>query len=147
MTTIANEDLSEVLQNALADTFRLMFKTKSYHWNATGVLFHALRTLTEEHCAEMVAAIDEIAEHVRAMDFMAPASLAEILDRSSLHDREAIPETREMALDLAASHTRVAESFRLIAAQAEHDAVTADLATTRARAHDKAAWMYRALSS
>ena len=34
--------IADGLRDVLADTYRLMFKTHSYHWNVTGALFYPI---------------------------------------------------------------------------------------------------------
>ena len=49
-------------------------KTHAYHWNVTGPQFHTLHVMFEEQYREMWAALDEIAERVRALGVFAPSS-------------------------------------------------------------------------
>lgn len=140
-----NDDVVDALETAFADTFRLMFKAQSYHWNVTGPLFHALHAMTEESYTDLFQALDDLGERLRALGVTAPCSLNEVMARSRFHDFEMLLSGPAMAQDLGQRHADMAESFRVLADMATGDVVTADMAIRRAEVHDKAAWMYRAL--
>lgn len=141
--------LAEALAGALADTYRLVFKTHAYHWNVEGPLFHSVHKLTEEQYGEMFAAADELAERIRALGALAPFRMDEVLAASVIEDRPKLPATVEMCADLAGDHARVARRMHDLVTLAEDngDPVTADLATARSGFHEKAAWMLRAIAT
>lgn len=138
--------LAAALTRAVADTYRLIFKTHAYHWNVEGPLFYAVHHLTDEHYKEMFPAADELAERIRSLGQLAPFSFAEVIRLSIIKDLEALPTTLEMITDLAADHAAVASGFHDLFKLAEDNAdpVTADLATRRSAFHEQAAWMLRA---
>ena len=140
--------LAEALAGALADTYRLVFKTHAYHWNVEGPLFHSVHLLTEAQYGEMFAAADELAERMRALGALAPHRMEDILTASVIEDRAKLPATVEMCADLAEDHARVARRMHALVTLAEDsdDPVTADLATARSAFHEKAAWMLRAIA-
>lgn len=55
------------LADVLADTYRLIFKTRAYYWNVEGPLFPAVHTLTETQYEQMFDAADVLAERIRAL--------------------------------------------------------------------------------
>ena len=135
------------LEQMLADTYRLIFKTHAVHWNVEGPLFYSIHNLTEEHYEEMFKAADEIAERIRALGHLAPASLSGIVENSVVKDDEATTSAGEMCESLAADHERIARRLHAlikIAGEAK-DPVTEDMATERAAFHEKSAWMLRAI--
>jgi starvation-inducible DNA-binding protein len=140
--------MTQGLEQALADTYRLIFKTHGVHWNVEGPLFYAVHNLTEEQYENLFEAADELAERIRALGQLAPASLSSIVANSVVQDEEAPRSAGEMCEDLAEDHARVAARLRglIEAAGAQGDPVTEDLATERAAFHEKAAWMLRAIS-
>ncbi len=149
-TGVSNRDaIAQALSDVLADTYRLIFKTHAYHWNVTGPLFYSVHKLTEEQYEEMFAAADEIAERIRALGKLAPASFAALGETSVLKDPEALPSAGGMVTDLAEDHERVAHRLHALIrlADAGNDDVTADLATARSAFHEKAAWMLRAIAA
>lgn len=142
------EAVAEALADVLADTYRLVFKTHAYHWNVEGPLFHAVHTLTEEQYTNMFEGADELAERIRSLGHLAPARMAEIVDRSRIADTEGALTAQEMVTDLAADHERIAKRMHALAeiAGGQRDIVSEDLATARSSFHEQAAWMLRALA-
>ena len=142
------EAIADGLNDVLADTYRLIFKTHAYHWNVEGPLFYSVHNLTEEHYEDMFEAADELAERVRALGKMATSRMDQIMSDSVVKDLDALPAAGEMCEDLAKDHERVAHRFHaLVALAGDHnDPVTDDLATARSTFHEKAAWMLRAIS-
>lgn len=140
--------IADGLTNILADTYRLVFKTHAYHWNVTGPLFYSIHKLTEEQYEDMFAAADKVAERIRALGEIAPMSLSAVTSNSVIEDLGGRPTAREMVVDLADDHERIAHRLHdLIEVAAEHrDPVTEDLATARAAFHEEAAWMLRAIA-
>lgn len=141
--------LSDELSIALADTYVLYGVTQHVHWNATGPLFYSLHKLTEEQYEDLAAAIDELAERIRAIGFAAPAGLHKML---ALTRMSAVPEahtTEEMIQLLISGNETCARSLRKAVGRAEEadDVKTADLLTERIGQHEENVWMLRALVS
>ena len=141
--------VAEALAGVLTDTYRLVLKSHTYHWNVTGPLFFSVHKMTEEHYTNMFAAVDVLAERSRALG--KPASIG--LDGLTAGPGRQVPDAglsaEDMVRDLLADHEALAQRMRALVlnAEAERDPVTADLATERAAFHDKAAWMLRATVS
>ncbi len=156
MTTIktglddnARKSVADALNGVLADTYVLYQKTHAYHWNVTGPHFVSLHAMFEEHYREMWAALDELAERVRALGEFAPASGKAFLDLASIDSAEARPPAAEqMIKTLLAGHEALVRRARQaisVAAQVD-DAASEDLLTQRIQIHEKTAWMLRALT-
>ncbi|KUF10589.1 Dps family protein [Pseudoponticoccus marisrubri] len=135
------------LSDALADTYRLTFKTHAYHWNVEGPLFYSIHKLTEEQYENMFAAADELAERIRALGELAPQSMADIVARSRVEDRAGPLSAADMIEDLASDHEKLAHRLHAIVdlVEGRKDPVTEDLATERSAFHEQAAWMLRAI--
>lgn len=142
------ETVSEALGDVLADTYHLTFKTHAYHWNVEGPLFYAIHNLTEGQYENMFAAADDLAERIRAIGHLAPASMKDIVARSSMDDSTADKSANEMVTDLAGDHERLAHRLHALIeiAGESKDPVTEDLATERSAFHEQAAWMLRAIA-
>ncbi|HEY5579528.1 MAG TPA: Dps family protein [Acidimicrobiia bacterium] len=140
---VARKEVAEGLSRLLADTFGLYLKTHSYHWNVTGSLFPALHALFERQYLELQAAVDPLAERIRAMGHPAPGSFSAFSRLTALPEGQGPSDAIGMVRDLAAGHGIVAQTARDVLVLAEHagDAVTVDLATSRLEAHQLAAWM------
>jgi starvation-inducible DNA-binding protein len=139
-------EVAKGLATALADTYRLLFKTHAYHWNVEGPLFFPIHKLSEMQYENLFAAADELAERIRALGLLTPASLSEITKLSVVKDKDSLPSAQVMVEDLAADHEAIAKRMREVISMADedNDPVTADLLTGRCAFHEKAAWMLRA---
>lgn len=137
--------VADALSEALSATYRLVMKSHMYHWNVTGPHFLTVHELTETHYTDMFAAVDVIAERIRALDKPAVINPAQV---SGGREADVSQSAEEMLRDLLSDHERLAAQMRALVgtAEAAEDPVTADLATTRADFHEKAAWMLRAMA-
>ncbi len=138
---------TNALSRLLGDTFVLYVKTQGYHWNVTGPRFAQLHTMFETQYLELREAVDEIAERIRALGPMAPASQRQFLALASVAEQEdQPPDALEMVRQLAEDNTTVIATAAMVlkAAEAAADAVTVDLAVRRMTIHEKTRWMLRA---
>lgn len=149
ITAEGRKEVAEGLSELLADTYTLYLKTHGYHWNVTGPMFRTLHLMFEEQYVELGAAVDEIAERIRALGRHAPASFAEFKALGEIPEADGVPEAMEMVKDLIEGHETVIKGARDLVAMAEeaNDVATADLVTTRIDTHEKTAWMLRATAS
>ncbi|TQV77401.1 DNA starvation/stationary phase protection protein [Aliikangiella marina] len=141
--------LSIKLSEALADSYMLNIKTQIVHWNISGPLFHAVHQLTEEQYQDINEAIDIIAERIRAIGFLAPATLGQLRHYSSIKDAEDDLGAIDMVKDLVEANELISKNLRFAveAAEIAKDVSTADLLTSRIGQHEKFAWMLRSLIS
>ena len=65
--------IADGLSRFQADAFTLYLKTHNFHWNVTGSMFNSLHTMFETQYTEQWAALDDVAERIRALGFNAPA--------------------------------------------------------------------------
>lgn len=145
----ARNSVAEALNQTLADTYTLYMKTHSYHWNVTGPQFHTLHVMFEEQYREMWAALDEIAERVRALGVFAPTSGKAFSDLSGIDDADSKPPSAEdMIKKLLDGHETLIKRARegLGIAEEAGDAASADLLTVRIQTHEKTAWMLRSMA-
>jgi starvation-inducible DNA-binding protein len=138
--------IADALAQVLADSYSLYQKTHLYHWNVQGPRFSALHQLFSDQYTELLTALDEIAERIRALGVFAPShgqmtarttiptpndvsASEDAMLKALLEGQEAVVRSARAALKLAAEHD---------------DDATADLMTERCAAGEKAAWMLRA---
>lgn len=133
------------LRKVLAETFALYFNTHSAHWNVVGPNFTSLHTLFEGQYNELHASVDDIAERIRALDALAPATLLDLLDPSGVKDGVGKSEDA-MLKGLMAGHEALIRTLNegVEVAQEAADEGTADLFIGRLRAHQKHLWMLKA---
>ena len=141
------KDMAEALSNALADTYSLYLKTLGVHWNITGASFYSVHKLTEEQYEDMHGAIDELAERIRALGFLAPASFGDY-SKLSVIDNVETPDTADkMIQSLIKGNEAISRRLRDFVEKAEDadDVFTADMLTARIGKHEQNGWMLRAL--
>ena len=139
-------DVAAALSRALADTYTLYLQTHNFHWNVTGPQFYSLHKMFEEQYQEMAAAVDEIAERIRALGRPAPGTYAEFGRLSVIREASGVPEWSAMVRTLVEGNETVARTLEAArqAAEAAGDQGTVDLMVQRTQAHEKNAWMLRA---
>lgn len=145
----ARNSVAEALNATLADTYALYMKTHAYHWNVTGPQFRTLHLMFEEQYREMWAALDQIAERVRALGVFAPASGKQFAELTAIENADSTPpKADDMVKRLLKDHETLIKRARagLEAAEEAGDAASADLLTVRIESHEKTAWMLRALT-
>ncbi len=131
----------------LASSFTLMLKSQNFHWNVTGPNFGPLHELFGKQYDELFAALDELAERIRALDSIAPGSFAAYAKLSTIKDApDEPPSHKHMIGELQKDHeamSALCSALREFADDAG-DTATGDLMNGRIDVHDKAAWMLRA---
>lgn len=148
MTNHHTTQMTEGLAKLLADTYTLYVKTQNFHWNVTGPLFHSLHKMFEEEYVELAAAVDEIAERIRALGANAPGSFSDFLKLTSIKEETGIPIASDMVKKLLADHESIIQHIQSLmpVAQKMNDEATLDLLITRTETHQKTAWMLRSSS-
>ena len=141
------EQIAAGLSRLLADSYTLYLKTHNYHWNVTGPQFNALHTMFEEQYTELAAAVDEIAERIRALGIQAPGSYSAFLKLTSIEEGAGDESADEMVRQLVIGQETVARTAReaFPAAEEASDEPSADLLTQRMQIHEKNAWMLRSM--
>lgn len=139
-------EVADELSSLLAESYTLYLKTHSYHWNVTGPMFHSLHLMFEQQYTELAAAVDTLAERIRALGFKAPGSYKAYARLSKVEDDDTHPDANTMLANLARDHATVAERANKVLklAQQHEDEGTAALAGTRIEIHEKTVWMLKA---
>lgn len=133
----------ENLKIVLADSYSLFLKTQNYHWNVTGPNFQALHSMFEGQYNDLFAAIDVIAERIRALGEKAPGSYASFEKVTNIKDGDVNHNATTMVKELAHDQDTIVKSLNetLKNAQAVGDEATADIMISRIEVHQKNAWM------
>ena len=141
------QKITDGLSRLLADSYTLYLKTHNYHWNVTGPLFNTLHTMFETQYTELAAAVDEIAERIRALGHPAPGSYRAFGKLTSIEEEDGGPGAEEMIRQLVIGQETVVRTAREVFPLAEkaNDEPTADLLTQRMQTHEKNAWMLRSM--
>lgn len=138
------DELIRNLRVVLSDTFVMYFKAHSAHWNYTGPDFPQYHDFFGKIYEELFAAVDSIAEYIRALDSMAPNSLNDIINKTSLSelDRSGM----EFLSDLSNSNDKVIISLLQAyeAADKASELGVANFLQDRIAVHQKHGWMIKA---
>lgn len=138
-------NVAQELSKVLADSYAIYLKTHGYHWNVRGPEFFSLHGLFQQQYTEIWAALDDIAERIRALGELAPQSGSAFGNLTSISDGSGDKSAQEMLAELVRDHGTVIKTARnaLKAAEEAGDEASVDLMTQRLAAHEKAAWMLR----
>lgn len=139
--------IAEGLSNLLADSYTLYMMTHNFHWNVKGPQFNTLHTMFMAQYTEQWAALDVIAERIRALDHPAPGTYSEFVQRASIQEVNGVPKAEDMIRHLVKAQEATAKTARKLfpIVETAHDQATADVVTQRIDVHEKTAWMLRSL--
>jgi len=148
LTDKQRKGVAEILARVLADEYVLLVKTKNYHWNVKGPHFHDLHKLFDEQYEELLEVTDEVAERIRSIGEMTPATMTEWLKLTRLKETPGKhPAYMKMVEDLLHDHETVIRHLRkdLEACDKDYgDMGDSDYLTGLLEKHEKMAWMLRA---
>jgi starvation-inducible DNA-binding protein len=139
--------IADGLSKLLADSYTLYLKTHNYHWNVTGPMFQTLHELFEKQYLDLADAVDVIAERIRALGFLAPASYTQFLSLTTIKEPQSTLKALDMVIDLVSGQEEIVKTARGLIELVEevYDEPTADLLTQRMQVHEKNAWMLRSI--
>lgn len=142
--------VAEGLSRCLADAFTLYLKTHNFHWNVTGRMFNSLHHMFEVQYTEQWAALDELAERMRALGVNAPGSYKEFSELTSIPEEPGLTDSadwQEMVRQLVVGNEAFCKTARAALETADDvdDNATEDLLIKRLQVHEKNAWMLRSL--
>lgn len=142
----ADKAVAKHLAQLLADSYVLFLKTQNYHWNVTGPSFGTLHLMFETQYQDLFAAIDEVAERLRALDVAAPGSFAAFAKLTDIKEETASPNATQMIRNLVKDHEIIMKTAQglIDAADDADDDATEDLAIKRMQIHQKHHWMLKA---
>ncbi len=138
----------DTLRKIISDSYVLYFKAHSFHWNVEGADFAQYHEFLSNFYTEIFESIDSYAELIRTTDQYAPTSLARLLDLSSIEEMSSIPEAVEMLKILRRDNDLFLAM--LVAAYDEAEKASefgiSNYLQDRIQAHEKHAWMLRAIT-
>ncbi|MBN8532296.1 MAG: DNA starvation/stationary phase protection protein [Alphaproteobacteria bacterium] len=154
--SIQQTAVTKSLHALLSESYALMLLTHHYHWNVEGPHFISLHTLFEQQYTELFAAVDIIAERIRALGAPAfPEGYGAMLQSASvagdgksagkgLTGAEA---ARAMVKHLIKAHEAVISAAKKARKAAENagDDESVDLTVQRVTLHQKNVWMLKSI--
>lgn len=147
LTEEQRQGVINLLNQALADAYLLVIKTKKYHWDVVGPQFRTLHELWQEHYEALTENIDAYAERVRMLGGYPLGTAEGFLKHTSLREHPGdLPTAKEMVSRLVTDHEQIIRNLREAVDQAAdrfHDEGTADFLTGLMEQHEEMAWMLR----
>jgi starvation-inducible DNA-binding protein len=143
----AREKIAAGLSGLLADSYTLYLMTHNFHWNVKGPMFNTLHLMFMAQYTEQWAALDLVAERIRALGYPAPGTYAQLSRLASIKEIEGVPKALEMVQHLVNAQEATARTARALfeVVDKANDQPTADLLVQRLEVHEKTAWMLRSL--
>jgi starvation-inducible DNA-binding protein len=135
------------LSALLADSYTLYLMTHNFHWNVTGPQFNTLHNMFMTQYTEQWAALDIIAERIRALGYPSPGTYSEFIKRASIKEVDGVPKATDLVRHLVKAQEATARTARKLfpLVDGANDQPTADVLTQRIDVHEKTAWMLRSL--
>jgi len=136
----------KILEKVLADTFVLYVKTLNFHWNVVGPYFPQLHKLFEEQYQDLAKNVDRIAERIRSLGFVAPATLSQFQKLTCLTEVTEHIKDAEMVQVLCDDHETAAINLRKGIEQVDpSDGATHNMFEEMLEQHEHFAWMLRSI--
>lgn len=140
--------LTDTLKSLLADIYIVYFKAHSFHWNVEGPNFAQYHDFIGEFYQDTYGSIDTVAELIRTLDAYGPVSFASLLSQATIEESLTVPEAREMLVQIRRDNdlllAQLVKSYDE-AEQASEFGISNYL-QDRIQAHEKHAWMLRAIT-
>lgn len=140
--------LIDTLRKVISDAYLLYFKAHSYHWNIEGPDFAQYHEFLGEYYEEVFASIDTYAELIRTLDQYAPTSLKRLVDMSEIVEADGIPDAITMLKTIRKDNDQFLAALVKAYDEAEKAAEfgISNYLQDRIQAHEKHAWMFRAIT-
>lgn len=140
------DELVQQTKVVLASTFAFYLKAHNFHWNVEGPYFPQYHELFKGVYEDAWGAVDEIAEHIRALDAYAPGSMSRFSSLSAVDEQLNIPEAKKMVIELEQDNKIIINVLTKAQQLAERNGKIglADYFQGRIDIHDKQGWMLRA---
>jgi starvation-inducible DNA-binding protein len=143
LTSDVRDPVVKILNAGLADEAVLSQKTRSIHWNRTGIGFLEIHILLESQYKQLSEIVDKIAERIRILGGIANGSFEEFLEQTQIEDRPAqIPDILHLLADHETMTRSLREDIRKCIEEYE-DEGTVELLVGVMSLHEKMAWMLR----
>jgi len=141
--------LAGVLSTILTATRELLLRTREVHWSIEGPMFFGVHMLTDVQLGDLLAATADLAARLHALGLPVPAGPAGRVEMPATAGKGSPVDAATMLSDLRLRHEALAQACHQgqeLAAKAG-DPLSADLCAARLSAHEKAAWMLRAMAA
>ena len=135
------------LSKLLADEYMLYTKTKEAHWNVEGNDFYNMHKLFDEQTVQLADIIDNVAERIRSLGHLVPATFKAFLELTHLTENSLLKnDSRTFINELVLAHEAIIIHLRNNInpfANEYSDLGTSDFITGLLLEHEKTAWILR----
>jgi starvation-inducible DNA-binding protein len=143
------DELNTSMKIVLANTFAMYFKAHGHHWNVEGKDFSQMHDFFSNIYEELFAAVDQIAEQIRALDDYVPYGLHTVSSIATIKDSSingnSIPSMLQDLMDANASVIEALNAAHKLA-EAEGNRGLVNHIEGRLDVHAKHGWMLLATS-
>jgi len=144
---VNTEETAKNLNQLVAECYALMAQLHLAHWNVEGSDFVPLHELFQAQYEDLFAAIDEIAERVRALNEYAEGGIKRLAEMSSISEgpSKSSASSQDWVNSVLKGHETIVKLATLARKQASEtgDAETEDLLIGRIQVHQKAIWFLK----
>jgi starvation-inducible DNA-binding protein len=143
----ARKSVATALAQLLADEVALYIATRGAHWNVVGPNFGPLHSFFEDQYEALDNILDDVAERMRALGAVAPASVGAYAKAKTIDDGAGSQASAaKMVESLLKAHESIIRDLRKYADVADdvEDAASEDFLVGLIEQHEKMAWMLRA---
>lgn len=127
----------------VADSYAVLGQTHICHRNVRGPSFFSLHNAFEEQYTELLTAVDEVAERIRALGALAPGGLGNLAKMAGMKEIAEDATAKDMVKHLSAANKSLVSDLMKArdAAGKAGDDQTQDLMIARIQVHEKTIWM------
>lgn len=138
----------DTLKKVLADCFTFSLKAQFYHWNVEGPDFEQYHSFLGKLYEDVSESVDVIAELIRTLNVYSPGTLTRFKELTSIEESDSIPDARGMLSNLRRENDKLLASLITAYKEAEDagEIGISNYLQDRVQAHEKHAWMLRAIT-
>ena len=140
------DSLIDAMKKYLATNFSFYLKLHGFHWNVQGPNFPQYHKFFQKLYEEVWEASDDIAEHLRALSSLAPASLKDYKQITMIEDVSNFNiDDQQMIAQAYSDNGTIMEAIKIAykAAEFNNEIGLSNFLQDRMDKHKKIAWMLR----
>jgi starvation-inducible DNA-binding protein len=146
LDTIKSKQLSEKLNQLLANYQLFYINARGFHWNITGDKFFELHAKFEELYNDLLVKVDEVSESILTLGYTPLHTFSDYLDTSTIKEAKNISDGRkamQIILDSFSNLISLERKILELSSEAGDEGTNA-LMSDYIREQEKLVWMYSA---
>jgi len=137
--------LENGLKQLLASVYALQLKAHGFHWNVVGPDFYQYHKFLDELVHEVWDSVDGIAEHIRQLDMLVPASFKRYAEMSIVKDQLLVPDAHTMLTELLYDNEKIIDLLDAIYPLCNGHIGLENFIQDRSASHSKWGWQLQSL--